>query len=166
MQGKKPEESRISMSYLMLPQDTNPHGHIHGGVILKYIDTTAGVVATRHARKNAVTVSIDRTDFLLPVFVGEMVTFKANLNMVGRTSMEIGVRVEAENLVTGEIRHTNSAYLTLVALDENGRPTPVPPLLLETDNDKRRQKEAQIRRRVRQTMREEEQRSLKECTTC
>ncbi len=166
MQGKKPEESRITMSYLMLPQDTNPHGHIHGGVILKYIDTTAGVVAARHVRGNAVTVSIDRTDFLQPVFVGEMVTFKANLNMVGRTSMEIGVRVEAENLVTGRIRHTNSAYLTMVALDQYGRPTPVPPLLLETDNDRRRQKEALARREIRQMMREEEQRSLRECITC
>ncbi len=93
-------------------------------------------------------------------------TFKANLNMIGRTSMEIGVRVEAENLVTGHIRHTNSAYLTMVALDQYGRPTPVPPLLLETDNDRRRQKEALARREIRQMMREEEQRSLRECITC
>lgn len=161
MQAKKPEESRISMSYMMLPQDTNQYGRIHGGVILKYIDTTAGVVSSRHSRKNTVTVCLDRTDFLLPIFVGELVTFKANVNMVGKTSMEVGVRVEAENLTTGEVRHTNSAYLTMVALDENGKPTSVPPLLLENETDKRREREAQTRRKQRNKLRMEEQNSEK-----
>jgi acyl-CoA hydrolase len=103
----------------------------------------------RHARANAVTASIDRLDFHYPVFSGDLVTLKASLNYVGRTSMEIGVRVETENLLTGEVRHTASAYLTYVALDKSGRPTPLPPLILETEEEKRRNREAQQRRELR-----------------
>jgi uncharacterized protein (TIGR00369 family) len=149
MEPKRVDESSISISYLMLPQDANPAGHIHGGVILKHIDTTGGVVAMRHARCNAVTASIDRVDFIKPVNIGELVHFKASINMVGRTSMEIGVRVEGENLFTGEIRHCATAYLTYVALDAEGRPRPTPSLLVETDEEKRRYNEAISRRRLR-----------------
>ncbi|MFW5735331.1 MAG: acyl-CoA thioesterase [Oceanidesulfovibrio sp.] len=141
------------MTHLVLPQDANPLGHGHGGVILKHIDTAAGMVAMRHVRGNAVTASIDRVDFIRPVFVGELVHLKANLNGVGKTSMEVGVRVEAENLSTGEVRYTNSAYLTFVALTEDGKPLEVPPLIPETDEDVRRQDEAAERRRMRLAMR-------------
>jgi acyl-CoA hydrolase len=96
-----------------------------------------------------VTASIDRLDFHHPVFIGDFVTLRAGLNLVGKTSMEVGVRVESENLKTGERRHTASAYLTFVALDENGRPMPLPPLILQTDDEKRRNREAKARRRAR-----------------
>ncbi|TVM16459.1 acyl-CoA thioesterase [Oceanidesulfovibrio indonesiensis] len=141
------------MTHLVLPQDANPLGHGHGGVILKHIDTAAGMVAMRHVRGNAVTASIDRVDFIRPVFVGELVHLKANLNGVGKTSMEVGVRVEAENLTTGEVRYTNSAYLTFVALTVDGKPSEVPPLIPETEEDVRRQHEAAERRRMRLAMR-------------
>lgn len=155
-EAKSPRESAAIISYRMFPHDTNAAGNIHGGVVLKYIDTTAGVAAMRHVRGNAVTVSIDKTDFLCPVHVGELVTFKASVNMVGRTSMEVGVRVEAENIFTGEIRHTNSAYLTFVALDADGRPTPVPDLILESEDEIRREQEARLRRQRRRQEREVE----------
>lgn len=149
MKGKTSKESCITLSQRVLPQDANPAGNVHGGVILKYIDTAAGTVAMRHARGNVVTASLDRMDFLAPVYVGELVTFKACLNYVGTTSMEVGVRVEAENLFTGDVRYTNSAYLTFVALDKNGRPTAVAPLILETEDEKRRWREAKDRRKAR-----------------
>ena len=149
MEGKKVEVSSVTMAQVMEPQDVNPAGNVHGGVIMKLIDDTAGVVACRHARTNAVTASIDRLDFHNPVFVGDLLFLKGSLNMVGRTSMEIGVRVEAENLITGHIRHTASAYLTFVALDKEGKPCPVPPLILETEEERRRNREAQIRRELR-----------------
>jgi acyl-CoA hydrolase len=116
---------------------------------MKLIDNAAGCAAARHARSNVVTASIDRLDFHNPVFVGDLVTLKASLNFVGKTSMELGVRVEAENLITGQIRHTASAYLTFVALDSNGRPLPLSSLVLETDEEKRRNQEAKDRRKTR-----------------
>lgn len=155
-QGKTSKETRLVLAHLILPEDANPAGNAHGGVILKYIDTAGGIVAKRHARGNVVTASLDRTDFLAPVFVGEMVTLKASLNYAGRTSMEVGVRVEAENLETGEVRHTNSAYIIYVALDENGRPRPVPPLILETEEEQRRNCEALMRLEARKKAREME----------
>jgi uncharacterized protein (TIGR00369 family) len=133
----------------MNPQDANPAGNVHGGVIMKLIDTAAGAVAIRHARSNAVTASIDRLDFFHPVFVGDFVTLRASLNFVGRTSMEVGVRVESENLMTGERRHTSTAYLTYVALDGQGQPLPLPPMILETEEEKRRNREAKVRRETR-----------------
>jgi uncharacterized protein (TIGR00369 family) len=146
MTEKTVGESSVIMAQQMNPQDANPAGNVHGGVIMKLIDTAAGVVAFRHAKSNAVTVSIDRLDFHYPVFVGDFVTMRASLNYVGKTSMEVGVRVESENLLTGEKRHTASAYLTFVALDRNSRPTPLPPLILETEEEKRRNREAHARR--------------------
>jgi len=150
----------------MIPQDANPAGNVHGGVIMKLIDTAGAVVAGRHARCNTVTVSIDRLDFHHPVFVGDLLFFKASLNMVGRTSMEAGVRVEAENVVTGEMRHTASAYLTYVALDKNGRPQPVPQLIIETDEEKRRNREAKIRRETRLAERKQEEKCQLEPGSC
>ena len=120
----------------MLPADTNPTGNVHGGTIMKLIDNAAYVVAARHTAGNAVTVSIDRLDFHCPVFLGNLLTLKASMNRAGRTSMEVGVRVEAEDLMTGEVRHTSSAYLTFVALGADGRPTPVPDLIAEKDEKK------------------------------
>lgn len=149
MESKTVKESAVTMSQLMGPPDTNPAGNVHGGVIMKLIDSAAGVVAVRHARVNAVTASIDRMDFHHPAFSGDLVTLKASLNMVGKSSMEIGVRVETENLFTGEVRRTASAYLTYVALDKAGRPTTVPPLILETEEEKRRNREAIARRECR-----------------
>jgi acyl-CoA hydrolase len=149
MEGKKISESVVSIAHVMMPQDANPSGNVHGGVVMRYIDTAAGVVARRHARCNCVTASIDRLDFHHPVYIGDLLTLKAGLNMVGKTSMEIGVRAEAEDLVTGRIRHTSSAYLTFVALDSGGKPTGVPPLVLEAAEEKRRNQEAHDRRDVR-----------------
>jgi len=146
---KSVAESTVIMAQVMNPLDANPAGNVHGGVIMKLIDTAAAAVAKRHARSNAVTASIDRLDFHKPVYIGDLVTFKASLNYTGRTSMEIGVRVEAETLMTGEIRHAVSAYLTFVALDDDGRPREIPQLHLTTEEDKRRNQEAISRREVR-----------------
>jgi acyl-CoA hydrolase len=149
MEEKCIKDSCVTISYVMLPEDANPAGNVHGGVIMKHIDMTGGVVAMRHSRSNVVTASIDSLIFHYPVFVGDLVTLRASLNMVARSSMEIGVRVETENLYTGEKRHTASAYLTFVALDRNGRPTQVPPLILETDDEQRRNRQAAARREIR-----------------
>src|SRR5512143_4289397 len=138
MEGKRVKDSSVIMAQMMIPQDANPAGNVHGGVVVKIIDEAAGVVAARHSRMNVVTASIDRIDFHHPIFVGDLLFFKASLNSVGRTSMEIGVRVEAENLMTGEVRHVASAYLTYVSLDEKGKPAEVPPLLVETEEGQRR----------------------------
>ena len=149
MNEKTVRETSVTMAQVMLPQDANPAGNVHGGVIMKLIDTAAAVVAGRHARSNTVTASIDRLDFLGPVFVGDLLFLKASLNLAGKTSMELGVRVEAENLVSGEVRHTSSAYLTFVALDEAGSPRVLPPLVAETPEERRRCEDGGRRRRER-----------------
>jgi len=149
MEGKKVRESSVVMAQQMNPQDANPAGNVHGGVIMKLIDTAAGVAAIRHARSNAVTASVDRLDFYHPVFVGDFVTLRASVNFVGRASMEVGVRVESENLITGQRLHTSTAYLTYVSLGANGKPIPLPPVILETDVQKRRNQEAKTRREMR-----------------
>ncbi len=148
-EGKSVKESSVVMSQLMSIQDTNIAGNVHGGVIMKLIDTAAGVAAVRHARSNVVTASIDRLDFHHPVFIGDVLTLRASLNHVGRTSMEVGVRVETENPLTGKRHHTASAYLTFVALDRNSRPIPLPLLNIETDEEMRRNREARARRETR-----------------
>ncbi len=107
------------------------------------------MAATRHARRQCVTVSVDRVDFLEPIYLGELVTARASVNCVGRTSMEVGVRIEAENLVTGRRRHTNSCYVTYVAIDEDGKPAPVPPVLPENEEERRRAAAGEERRRRR-----------------
>lgn len=158
MACERTPHSTITVAVVMNPEDTNPAGNVHGGVIMKHIDTAGGVVAFRHARKNAVTACIDSLVFHHPVFVGDLLILKASLNYAGRTSMEVGVRVEAENLLTGEIRHTASAYLTYVALDERGKPTEVPPYVPVTDEERRRHCEALARRELRLAQREQTRR--------
>jgi uncharacterized protein (TIGR00369 family) len=147
--AKKVSESSVVLAQIMLPADTNPAGHVHGGTIMKLIDNAAYVVAARHTASNAVTASIDRLDFHCPVFLGNLVTLKASMNRAGRTSMEVGVRVEAEDLMTGEVRHTASAYLTFVALGADGRAIPVPGLIAEADEERRRFAEAANRYDIR-----------------
>ena len=131
---------------LMLPQHANVLGHVFGGVVLSMMDTTAAVSAIRHARLACVTVSVDRVDFREPIYIGDLVIMKSSVNYVGRTSMEVGVRVETENLLTGVRRHTNSCYLTFVAVDRNGNPVPVPRLKPETADEIRRYEAAKKRR--------------------
>jgi acyl-CoA hydrolase len=153
MRPSKPvSESKTVISTQMLPSDANPTGNVHGGSILKMVDVAAGVTALRHARENTVTASIDRMDFYNPVYVGNLLTLKASVNYVGKTSMEIGVRIEAENLKTGKITHTGSSYLTYVAIDENGRPTEVPNVVPETPVEKRRWEAGKKRREERLRM--------------
>ncbi|MPZ13443.1 MAG: acyl-CoA thioesterase [Chloroflexi bacterium] len=137
------------MSSVMLPSDANPFGQVHGGTIMKLVDTSAAAAAHRHARSMVATARMYDMSFLAPVHVGDLVTLKASLNAVGRTSMEVGVRVEAENLLTGEITHTSSAYLVVVALDGDGRPHDVPSLIAETPDERRRMQAAQERRAAR-----------------
>jgi acyl-CoA hydrolase len=145
--------SEATMTQLMIPQWVNLHGTVHGGYILMLADQIAYVVASRHAGRPTVTVSFDEVDFRSPIQVGALVTLHARVNYVGRTSMEIGVRVVAEDLLTRETRHTNSCYITMVAVDEQGRPVPVPGLILETDEERARHERARERRRVREERR-------------
>ena len=142
-------ESQHETSEIMMPGDANNLGHVFGGVVLAMMDKTAAVAAIRHARASCVTASIDRVDFREPIHLGDLVVMKASVNYVGRSSMEIGVRVEAEDLQTGRRRHTNSCYLTFVAVDRDGRPIEVPALRPETPDEKRRYEAATERRRRR-----------------
>ncbi len=145
----------------MMPQHANVLGNVFGGVVLSMMDTTAAVSAIRHARRVCVTVSVDRVDFREPIHVGDLLIMKSSVNYVGRTSMEIGVRVETENLLTGVRLHTNSCYLTFVAIDRNGTPVPVPPLKPETPDEIRRHEAARARRerRLQERITEEGNRS-------
>jgi acyl-CoA hydrolase len=127
----------------------NIAGTVHGGVVMRLVDTAAGLAAIRHAGGLAVTVAIDEMTFLEPVHIGDLLVLRATVNDVGTTSMECGVRVEAHDPVTGARRHANSAYLVFVAVDEEGHPRPVPPLLPETEVERRRQREAKLRRQAR-----------------
>jgi acyl-CoA hydrolase len=126
--------------------DANNGGNVHGGVIMYLCDEVAGIAAVRHCGRRVVTVAMDRMTFLQPVYVGHLVTVKASVNAAWSTSMEVGVRVEAENIRTGEVTFTSTAYLTMVAIDDDGRPTPVPPIAPETPDEERRAREAQLRR--------------------
>ncbi len=140
------QDSHSVMSELMMPHMANNHGNVFGGVILSLVDRVGAVAAIRHGRQLCVTVSMDRVVFLEPIHLGELVTAKASVNFVGRTSMEVGVRVEAENMVTGQRRHTNSCHVTYVAVDGNGCPVPVPKVTPETDAERRRYERAEARR--------------------
>ena len=152
--GRASAESRITITRLMTAVDANLHGNIHGGVIMKLVDDAAGIVAARHSGGRAVTVAMDEMVFLVPVHVGDLVYAHAQVNWAGRTSMEVGVRVEAERWdAVGERSHTSSAYLAYVGIDEEGRPRPVPPVLVEGERDQQRYREAQIRREARLTRR-------------
>ncbi len=153
---KRVKDSSITIVQQMTQMDANLAGNVHGGTIMKLIDNTAGIVAARHTGKNPVTAAIDRLDFHSPVYVGNLLRLTATINYVGKTSMEIGVRVEAEDMITGEVRHTASSYLTYVALDEHGRPTVIPPISFESEVEKRRNCEAVERRKRRLAEREAE----------
>jgi len=142
---KSPSESHAEVIVRMLPSDANPAGNVFGGEILKHIDMVAGIVAQRHSQSNAVTVSMDSVTFLKPVFVGNVLTLNARINYVHNSSMEIEVRVEAENIVTGIRTLTGTAFVTFVALDINGKPTHVPKLILKTDEDRTKFEEGKIR---------------------
>jgi acyl-CoA hydrolase len=135
--------------------DANSAGFVHGGIVMKLCDDVAGIAAIRHCRGRVVTAAMDRMTFLQPVNVGELLTCSASVNAAWRTSMEVGVRVESENPRTGERRHTSTAYLTMVAVDDEGSPAPVPPLLTETDAERRREREAELRRKNRLAEREQ-----------
>jgi acyl-CoA hydrolase len=126
--------------------DANNAGNVHGGVIMYICDEVAGIAAVRHSGCRVVTAAMDRMTFLHPLYVGHLLTVKATVNAAWRTSMEVGVRVEAEDIRSGEVTHTSRAYLTMVALDEAGQPTPVPPVAAETPDEERRAREAQLRR--------------------
>jgi acyl-CoA hydrolase len=148
------EESEALLAHWMGPTDANGTGNIHGGTIMRLVDEVAGVAAVKFCRGRVVTVSMDRMDFLVPVYVGDLVTFKATVNAAWHTSMEIGVRVEAEDLRSGEVRHSNTAYLTFVALGDDGRPVAVPGAEAATAEQRRRMREAQQRRASRLALRE------------
>jgi len=149
-------DSSVIISRILLPEDANAAGIVHGGVIMKEIDNAAGVCAVRHTRRVCVTASIDRLDFHKPAFIGNLLTIKAGINMTGKTSMEIGARVETEDLLTGVITHLASAYLTFVALGEDKRPVAVPPLTLITKEDTRRNREALARKAMRTSEKKKE----------
>ena len=138
--------------------DANSAGYVHGGTVMKLCDEVAGLAAVRHSRCRVVTAGMDRMTFMEPIHIGELVTFTASVNAAWRTSMEVGVRVDAEQPRDGTVRHTNTAYLTMVALDDDGRPTEVPPLAAESEVERRREREAQTRRRNRLAERDELQR--------
>ncbi len=132
-----------------MPQDANIEGNVYGGTIMKLMDEIGGVVATRHCRKNVVTASIDMMSFLKPVYIGNLLVLKGSVNYVGKTSLEVGVRIEAEDLRTGEVVRTGSSYMTFVALDTDGHPTLVPELIPVTETEKRRWRAAKKRRELR-----------------
>jgi len=148
--GKKPSESKMTTARLMMPTDANVLGNVFGGAIMRYMDEIAAIVAWRHAGKNVVTASIDRMNFFAPVYLGNLLILKAAVNYVGSTSMEIGVRIEAQDPTTRKGTHTGSCYLTYVALDEKGKPCPISPLIVTTPVEKRRFKEALTRRKLRE----------------
>lgn len=142
-------ESRVTVSQLMMPQDANPFGNIHGGTVLKILDQAAAVAAMRHCRREVVTARLDDMSFLRPVHVGNLLTVTASLNHAGRTSMEVGVRVEAEDLPTGDTWLVASAHLVMVALDGEGKPARVPALRAETPDEQRVMEAAEARRAAR-----------------
>ncbi len=146
---RSPDESALTMTMFMQPEHSNSLGNVHGGVILKLCDECGGIIAARHARHPCVTVTVDRVTFLQPVLLGRLVLVHGRITYVGRTSIEVELRVEAEHLLTGERTHTNSAYFVYVALDANRRPTQVPKLLLESDDDCRRFAQGEERHRQR-----------------
>jgi acyl-CoA hydrolase len=154
-QARPVSHSQQTMTQLTSPQDANLHGNVFGGVVLAAVDKIAYVCATRHADCPTVTASFDQVDFRSPIEIGEIVTLQASVNYAGRTSMEVGVRVMAESVHGGEPRHTNSCYVTMVALDERGKPTPVPKLLIEDEVQYRRYQDASQRRRARLQLAEE-----------
>jgi acyl-CoA hydrolase len=146
MDARPVRDSQAQIVHWMGIADANSAGNVHGGTVMKLCDEAAGLAAIKHSRCRVVTAGMDRMTFVYPIRVGELVTFSATVNAAWRTSMEVGVRVDAENPRTGETRHTNTAYITMVALDDAGQPTPVPPLVAESPTEQRRMREAELRR--------------------
>jgi acyl-CoA hydrolase len=138
MEGKTVRKSRITLSQVMGPANANMLGNVHGGLIMKLCDEAGGMAATRHARRPAVTVTVDSMHFHSPVHIGDLITVTAEVTWVGRTSLETRVVVTTEDVIQGKVTHTNTAYFVYVALDEQGRPTPVPPLICETEDEQAR----------------------------
>lgn len=154
MQPRRPSDTSSVLTRWMGIEDANTAGYVHGGVIMRLCDEVAGIAAIRHCGMRVVTAGMDRMTFLDPVHVGDLVTFRATVNAAWRTSMEVGVRVESEDVRTRELAHTSTAYLTMVALDEQGHPAAVPPLAPGTGEERRREQEAQLRRDTRLAERE------------
>lgn len=144
--NRTPKQSHVEKTEIVLPNDTNTLGNLLGGKLMHWIDIAAAIAGARHSNKVVVTASVDELIFLHPIKLGEVVILRASVNRVFRTSMEVGVKVFAQNLTTGEFKHANSAYLTFVALDESGKPTEIPPIYPEDENEWRRYREALERR--------------------
>jgi len=149
VEAKRVADSQTTLAQMMEIAHANVAGIVHGGEVMKLVDTAAGLAAIKHAGGMCVTVAIDEMSFLHPVHVGDLVTVRASVNDVGTTSIEVGVRVEVEDVISGERLHTSSAYLVFVAIGREGKPRPVPGLIVETDTQRRRQAEAKIRRETR-----------------
>jgi acyl-CoA hydrolase len=152
-EGRFVRESMSEYSELAMPNDANPLGTLFGGKVMHLVDLCGSLAAARHARAPVVTVSIDYLNFLAPIRIGQLVVLKSSVNRVFRTSMEVGVRVDVEDLITGNIRHTSSAYLTFVSLGADGQPAPAPCLIPETGEEKRRYEDAAGRRQMRLALR-------------
>lgn len=150
-------ESELTLAQVMLPSDANPLGNVHGGTLMKLADTAGATVASRHARRRVVTVVMDSMTFLQPVYVGDLVLLHARVTWVGKTSLEVEVTIEAEDVVTGARRRTSTAFFVYVALDDRGHPTPVPPLELVNEAERERWQAAEQRRRYRLQQREQQQ---------
>jgi acyl-CoA hydrolase len=147
--SKTVANSQVEMIEIVFPNDANPLGNIFGGRVMQLIDIVGSISAMRHCRNAVVTASMDRLDFVSPAYVGQILILQASVNFVARTSMEVGVKVTAENPLTGERHHTGSAYLTYVAIDKSGHPVPVPAIVPETEEQKRRFVQGQARREIR-----------------
>lgn len=155
LHGKSCAASRVIIAQLMNPEHANPLGNIHGGWIMKLVDEAGALACMRHAQQRVVTVALDQMTFRQPIRIGDLVTLTAEVSYVGRTSMEAEVRVEAENPVSGEKTHTNTAYLVYVAMNEQGKPVPVPALIPETEKERARQEKGRLRQEYRMKQREE-----------
>ena len=149
LKAKPMSASQISIAQLMQPEHANNLGNVHGGWIMKLVDEAGALACMRHAQRRVVTVAIDQMVFRQPIRIGDLVNLKAEVTYAGRTSLEAEVQVTAEDPVSGKQTHTNTAYLVYVALDKNGQPAPVPPLLADTDDEKQRMRQAEKRQQRR-----------------
>ena len=149
MTPRRPSDSAVEATHLVLPSDTNPHGTAFGGIIMQWMDIAAGIAGSRHCRGQVVTVAVDELVFTTPIRLGDVVVVRASVNFVGKTSLEVGVRVEREEAHTGKREHSLTGYFTMVAVDKEGHPTAVPPLTTESEIEARRWAAAQARRAAR-----------------
>jgi acyl-CoA hydrolase len=159
-------EKRLTMSVLMTPDKANFSGNVHGGEMLKALDEVAYACASRYCGNYVVTLSVDQVVFKQPVHIGELVTFLATVNFTGRTSLEVGVKVVAENIQARSCRHTNSCFFTMVAIDADGKPVPVEPVVLDTPEDRRRHEAAKRRREFRREIQQRNDVIRESCEGC